>query len=345
MRFSYACILGRKSPLVQSAYQRMLRRDRGRSAAEDLWLAYLAWCVGRLSFAEEIHRSVARQFPGTIEAQTAEREAAFIAAMEDGSLRRQLSSLVDRLQLDAAAGPVVIAPISSRYLELYGLWKQQAGQHLRGSLVLLALDQPATALAGPGVQTVDLSRWFGFGADGKIEDYSRRHLWILRVMVMRELATRGHAILSLDLDAIVVGDVQAMLTSLPPADIVIQRDYSIPVDVARQLGFVLCCGFFYLQPSVAVLGFFDRYVDQTIAELDDQTSINHMLAESGITGRADLPTCMTFAALGLRWACPDPSLVSRDIHSGTVVRHFDQLRFGLEIKGIAEAMNLKMPGT
>ena len=343
MRLSYACILGRRSPQVQRAYQRMLRRDRDQSAAENVWLAFLAWCVGDLRFSAELNRSTAERYPGTPEAQIAAREASFTAAILDGSLRLQLASAIDRLQLNDTAGPVVLAPVSSRFLELYGLWKQQASLHLRGPVVLLGLDAQATALAGPGVQVIDLSAWFGFDSTGKIEDYSRRHLWILRVMILRELAARGHAILSLDLDAIVLGDVQAMLDALPASDLVIQRDYSIPVDVARQLGFVLCCGFFSLQPSPAVLSLLDRYVDQTIAELDDQTAINHLLAEGGLTGRTDLPTCMTFTAQGLRWALPDASLVSREVGSGAVVRHFDQKRQSLDIAGIAQAMNLTMP--
>ena len=346
LRSAYAFILARRSRWARRAFARMWRRDRHRGADDNLLLAYTAWCMGRLRLSQRINRRTARRFPGTIAAEKALREARFAAAILDGSLRRQLAAAADALHgLRDAAQPLILAPVSGSYLELYRLWNRQVCKHLRGPIVLLALDETAVKLAGvePGTEAIDLSAWFGFDAAGKIDDYSPRHIWVLRVMILRELALRGHTVLSLDLDAIVLGDAMAMLDDLPEADIVVQRDYSIPVDVARRLGFVLCCGFMYLRPTAATIAFLDRYVEQTIAELDDQTAINHLLAEAPLEGRTDAADCMSFRALGLKWVCPDPALVSREVDLGSVVRHFDQKRQGLDIAGIAAAMELALP--
>ena len=133
-------------------------------------------------------------------------------------------------------------------------------KHAPGPFLLLALD-PSAARLLPPEDTLDLSPYFGFDAAGRIDDYSKRHLWILRVFLLRALAARGHTVLSLDLDAVFVGDLAPLLAALPPADIVVQQDYSIPIDVARKLGFILCCGFLLIRPSPAVLAFLDRYVE------------------------------------------------------------------------------------
>ena len=346
LRSSYAFLLARESRWAQRAFVRMWRRDRDRTADDNLLLAYTAWCLGRLRLSELINRRTARLFGGSAEAETARREADFAASILDGSLRDRLAAAVDALLLSRdAEEPILLAPVSGRYLELYRLWSQQVRAHLPGPVLLLAMDQAAAALAGsePRVETIDLSGWFGFDTTGRIEDYSRRHLWILRVMILRELVWRGHTVLSLDLDAIVLGDVMAMLRGLPAADVVVQRDYSIPVDVARKLGFILCCGFMYLRPTAATRAFLDRYVAQTIAELDDQTAINHLLVEAPLEERIDRSDAMTFRALGMRWVCPSPALVSREVDSGSVVRHFDQKRQSLDVRGIAAAMKLTVP--
>ncbi len=171
---------------------------------------------------------------------------------------------------------------------------------------------------------MDLSPYFGFDSAGRIDDYSKRHLWILRVFLLRALAARGHTVLSLDLDAVFVGDLAPLLATLPPADIVAQQDYSIPIDVARRLGFILCCGFLLIRPSPTVLAFLDRYVEATAHELDDQTALNHLLLAAGLTNKQTNPTHMSFTSMGLRWVCPAPTLISRDIDYGTVLRHFQQ---------------------
>ncbi len=342
LRLSYTCILGRQSPHVQRAYLRILRRVSGRGATaqadEHLWLAYLAWCIGRLPLAALLNRRTARRFPAI--AATAQRESAFAEAIISGSLRVALSNAVDALNLPSGE-PVTLVPISTRYRDLYRIWRQQADRHSSGIIVHLAMDTgPAAFLPSPA-HIIDLSPWFGFNAAGTVDDYSRRHLWILRVFTLRELILRGHPILSLDLDAILLGDVTAMLNEFAAADIVIQQDHSIPVDVARQLGFVLCCGFFYLRPSAALNTFLDRYAAQTVAELDDQTAINHLLAASPPVHREVQPDRMTFETCGLRWLCPDTSLVSRELNSGSVVRHFIQPPHTLDVPAIIAAMNLQ----
>ena len=123
---------------------------------------------------------------------------------------------------------------------------------------------------------------------------------------------------------ILVGDLEPLLKSLPPADIIAQKDYSIPIDVARRQGFIVCCGFVLFRPSKAVEDFLDRYVKATICELDDQTAINHLLRDSGIRNLREESEWISFRSQGIAWVLPSTASISREIGSGTVVRHFQQ---------------------
>lgn len=329
LRLSYACILARRSRVARNAFAHLLRRNRSRSPADNLWLAYTAWCFGRLPLSQRINDRTAALYPNTPEGRIAEREGAFAASITEGALQRTLATAMTNLDLPGSPaapstdGLLTIVPVSSRYLPLFHLWDAQRKEHCPGLLLVLALDSAAAACL-PGEHTLDLSPYFGFDAAGRIEDYSRRHLWILRVFLLCEFVCRGHTVLSLDLDAIFVGDLSPLLAALPPADVVVQQDYSIPVDVARKLGFIVCCGFLLIRPSSAVLAFLDRYVEATVLELDDQTSLNHLLLEGGISDKQVTSTYLSFRSQGLRWVCPDPALISRDIDYGTVLRHFQQ---------------------
>jgi hypothetical protein len=68
----------------------------------------------------------------------------------------------------------------------------------------------------------------------------------------------------------------------------------------------------------------DRYMTRVILELDDQIAINHLVEEAGIVGKRVMPTYMSFVSAGVTFICPDPSLVSRSLESGSVIRHFQQ---------------------
>jgi hypothetical protein len=257
-----------------------------------------------------------------------------------------IAKMIDSLPLRHGED-VIVVTAGQRYLELFELWLEQAHKHVNGHILGIAMDQAAFAAMNEALDgcVIDLSPFFVFDERGKIQERPRQVLWILRVLLLREIVGRGHRLLSIDLDAVVVADLAPMLNNLPEADIVVQQDYSIPVDVARQLGFVLCCGFMVFSPTPATNSFLDRYVRRTMHELDDQLAINHMIEEAGVKNVTRTTESMSFQADGVRWVCPDKSLVSRDITCGSVVRHFqqrnqtmDELRAQLGLLPQAEAL-------
>jgi hypothetical protein len=207
-------------------------------------------------------------------------------------------------------------------------------------LLVLALDHRAAAILGndKGCAFVDLSRYFRTDDAGRLVDASRRQLWPFRVAIIRHLLALGFPVVSLDVDAMIVGDLNAMIAGFPRCDIAVQQDYSIPMEVARRFGFILCCGFMAIASNDGTLRFFDRYLERTILELDDQTALNHLLAEEGLTDLNRQADYLTFDSLGLKWLCPATALVSRTLRQGRVIRHFQQL--GESVAAIERAIGI-----
>ncbi len=321
----YAVLLSNHSIVTRCIYVRLLRRELDRTADDNFWLAAMAQRLDRPRLAAAIYRRTGQQNHTKEELAVARAMAGLTESIVSGSIYKEVSASVDALKL-MPGEEVVVVPAGSNYLPLFELWLEQAKRHLRGRILGLALDAGASAKLGSSLNgsVIDLSPYFVFDVDGQIHERARNGLWILRVLVLRELVSRGHRVVSLDLDAVVFSDLQAMLDGFPEADLVAQQDYSIPMEVARKLGFVLCCGFMVLRPTDATKAFLDRYAERTMVELDDQLAINHMLAAAGVTERVTTANYFTFRSNGVIILCPDKSLVSRDIGHGSVVRHFQQ---------------------
>jgi hypothetical protein len=325
LRLHYSFLMVRHSQRAKDLYAKLLRTDLDRSAEANFALAVIAYRFERYHLAALIDRRTARQTHPPVPIAVAKIMARFDEAIISGDIYTIVSTMVDRLALQPNEDLTLVAA-GERYLGLFGLWLEQARKHIDGRIFGLAMDQTAftamTSALDGGV--IDLSSFFVFDEQNKIDDRCRQVLWILRVLFLRELVSRGHRVLSIDLDAVAMADLTPMLKALPEADIVAQQDYSIPLDVARELGFVLCCGFMVFFPTPATNGFLDRYAQRTIYELDDQASVNHLIQAAGVTDRVTTAESMSFRASGVRWVCPAKSLVSRDISTGKVIRHFHQ---------------------
>jgi hypothetical protein len=340
-RFTYACMMERKSARTQSIVAGLLRRELDRSPDTNLWLAKICWSLGRLRLAALIYRRTERQSGASTQARVAATMMLLAETIRNNDAYKLISAAVDGLGLpEKLEEPIVFAPVSRRYFDLFELWTEQIDQRVRGPRVVLALDENSAERLRRefDCRVIDLSAYFVFHDGGVIDKWCRNNLWILRVMVLRELIARGYSVLSLDLDAVVIGDLEGLIASLPASDIVAQVDYSIPVDVARELGFILCCGFMLIRANAATKAFFDSYCQWTTEEMDDQLGINHLLLNAGVRNVVRNSLCMQFDSAGVSWVCPDKSLVSRDLSYGTVIRHFQ--RAGETIEQLREGLGL-----
>ncbi|HEY4045959.1 MAG TPA: putative nucleotide-diphospho-sugar transferase [Acidobacteriaceae bacterium] len=312
----------------------MIKRERNASAATTLSLADVAWRLGERSLAEVLAARAGNAGATPAQLSVAAAQQKFARVIRDGTLVCTLGA-----SLDAACRrfnphyPIVIVLVSSRYLEIFALWKRQLDLNVSdGQLLVIALDEAATETLRQTSQctVVDLSYMLQFDSSGGMKDHSKRHMWVCRVMILKYFISLGYTVISLDVDALLVGSLSRLLDTLPRFDILAQRDRSIPMDVTRKLGFILCCGFLMIRPTPETVTFMTEYLSQTILELDDQTALNHLLAENTIANRLQGALSLSFQSRGISWVCPDPSLVSRDLNYGDVIRHFYAENQGLD---------------
>jgi len=323
-RLSYALLLSRKSRTSQTLFERLLKRDFGKDAAIDIEIAEMAMRLGNPSLGKDLLQKVAQRDQGhaSVVAETMHR---YLTQILDGTVSNILHRQIEALALGSGSR-VTIITLSGHYLEMFELWKEQALKYVDQRFLVIALDSKAVEIASrlECCRVLDISSYFLFDANGKINPHSRHLLWVLRSLILKTLLERGHTVYSMDIDAVAVANLDAMLATLPQADIIAQEDFSIPMDVARKQGFILCCGFMVFHPTTATLVFMKRFADQVILELDDQLALNHQIAEAGIRDMETQPTHRRFSVDGAVIVCPDKQRVSRDVSYGTVVRHFQQ---------------------
>ena len=321
-RLQYALMMAPRTD-AHRLLDRVLQRNVDTTPELRIELAAMATAVDRTPLANDLLSQAAAGAQDSFTADAARKLLALNLGIADGSLEAAIAAKIDALDLPTSGDIITLVPVSSRYLDLWQMWLEQVRKHVGGQVVAMAMDDAALANLHE-VHTVDVRDYFAWDADGSLHPRTRGVLWYLRVLYLRELVRRGQTVLVLDLDAIPVSDLALMLENLPAGNVVAQKDHSIPMDVDRQLGFVLCCGFMLWRPSVATTTLLDRFTAETAIERDDQLALNHLLSRAGITNQREDARSMQFGSAGVHFVCPAPALVSRTLTSGSVVRHFHQ---------------------
>ncbi len=340
-RLRYALMMANKTQPARTRqlFERMLQSNSNLPARLLIELAAMATVTAQPAEAARLLLAATEDAaPGSHMADVAQKLLRVNMGIADGSLQTYLAAAITALALPVAA-PVTLVPVSGKYLELWELWLGQVRKHVGRHVVAMAMDDAALAalLAEEDVSVIDVRQFFSWNEKGHLHPHTRGVLWYLRVLLLHSLVQKGHAVLVLDLDALPVGDLAPLLQEMRTADVVAQEDHSIPMDVDRQLGFVLCCGFMFWRPSPAAEALLRHYVLATAIERDDQLALNHLLTQEGIEPEEG-PHDRRFGSGDVCFMRPDPSLVSRSLHSGAIIRHFHQQ--GQSVEEIRSTLNL-----
>ena len=322
-RIIYALKLSAGEEWAHTTVDRMLVSERHASVQADRDLAELAFAMGKYDEVVKLCRASIEHFPGADEVGELDRFASFAVELAEQRLLTNLRREIAALGLDAGE-PLVVTPVSSRFMPLFAIWQRQLLRYAGArTLVVIALDQQAVAmLRADGFHVLDLSRHFFVHSRGSLARLSKKTLWVLRVFVLRAMLELGHEVLSLDTDAMLVGEIDALFDRLPEADLYSQQDFSIPVDVARRWGMILCCGTMLLRSTEPMRRFLALYTAQCCIELDDQTAINHLLMGLGIKKWIHSEEYLESHSAPLRVICPSVELISRQLDQGRYCRHF-----------------------
>lgn len=327
-RLSYALMMSHRlqPDRTDALFHQILERNQAVTAEQSLLIAEMATRIGNNSAALDLLKQAVERSLDIDTRTAAERLLETAVTFGDGSLQSAIRSAMRALQL-AAGERVVLTSLSGAYCDMFVLWLEQVRKHIGSRVVILAMDDAAINAATPEhhVSVVDARRYFAWSASGVLHPQARGVLWLIRTLHLRELVASGHGTLVLDLDAMPVGDVWELVRMQGECDVVAQLDHSIPMDVDREFGFVLCCGFMFWQGTPAAQALLDDFSKAAQVERDDQLALNHLLARRGITPLQKHEHGSHFTSAGVRFACPDESLVSRSLHTGSVVRHFHQV--------------------
>ncbi len=348
-RLRYGLLMAHRAhgPACHRMLQQLIRKNRDAHADLLIELAMMAVSIEAPDTARELQAKASERAVERYTADAARRLQAVQTATDDGTLPQRMGHMVDALALPPGE-LLTLVPVSSRYLELWQLWLQQTQRHVPGVIVAMAMDDAALESLEPvhGVAAVDAREFFTWGDEGRLHPHTRGVLWYVRVLLLQALVERGHPVLVLDLDAIAVSDLQPLLDAHAAADVIAQQDRSLPMDVTREIGFVICCGFMLWRPTAPARALLKRYAQESAVERDDQLALNHILARDGLSGQTRDAAAMRFTSANVLFVCPDPSLVSRDQASGTVVRHFHQTgQTTAELRRAMAIVGSETPGT
>jgi hypothetical protein len=211
-RFAYPLQMCGDDPRASGFLAKLIRRNLDRSADGNLWLASIARRIGRPKLAISIYKRTRRRIDAA--SVTAGVLSDLVESLVDRSIYPEIAEAAESLQLQSSPNdPLILVPLSDRYFPLFELWWEQARKHIRGRFVVLAMDPVARQklLHGFDCSVLDVSRYFCYTEQGLLNRHCKGSLWILRVLILRELVARGHTVVSLDLDAIRHFDTEGFL--------------------------------------------------------------------------------------------------------------------------------------
>jgi hypothetical protein len=103
-------------------------------------------------------------------------------------------------------------------------------------------------------------------------------LWKQRLTVFNDLIEKGVEFIHSDSDAVWLKNPLAPGSSaIQDEDLVFSQGTFWPPDIFLQLGFVLCCGWFWVKPSAGARAFFRDLIEDVASTGDDQISVNRLL--------------------------------------------------------------------
>ena len=111
-------------------------------------------------------------------------------------------------------------------------------------------------------------------------------LWIHRTDVLLELLEAGFHLIHSDADAIWRKNPLDAFIHDKGHDLIFSPGTYWPLDVHREWGFVLCCGFFYARSNAKTLAFFVELAKAVRIDRDDQVSLNRLLLARGLAWEA-----------------------------------------------------------
>lgn len=116
----------------------------------------------------------------------------------------------------------------------------------------------------------------------RICDINHGAIWIHRINIIKEILEYGYNVVHSDADAVWLKNPLYDYIYNQPYDIVFSQGTYWPKHIHKEFGFVLCCGFFYLQANKNTLEFINKVAIDVVSSNDDQVSCNDYMLKNNI---------------------------------------------------------------
>ncbi len=305
-------------------YSRLLRALRksspGKAPAQlTLMAARVALALGRFPAAAVLYRSVLADSEFADEAECALRRIGWQKRSEFRDKAVEVAASIS----PRSPKKLFLVPLDSSRRELFQIWLDAVRKSdSRGLVLVLAIDEGVrTAVISENIIVCDhfLDLFVrrpgaGLGSNGM------SNLWIARVNLISALLEAGYEVLSFDVDCVPVSSIASLWPEPLSPDILVQQDFSIPVDVARRVGFVICCGLMWCLPTAPAKRLLSELCREVEFYLDDQIAINKMIFD--VKPKIEKLKIGRLVSIDrARVFLPDVARLSRRLHEGAVIRH------------------------
>lgn len=215
---------------------------------------------------------------------------------------------------------IIITFTDRKFLPIFNIFYHHFEKHALDNLLVIALDQYSyEATCRLGIRTFFIEY-----------DFSDKYLfWKFRLDVINQIFQYSKKnILHTDADCFWFKNILAELkTNMVNEnyDLVAHIAYGHPIQIVEKIGFVMCCGLYYLKYNDKNRMFIDRVIAQDISYVDDQVYFNAYIYynHKTISETVDSPIMLKDIVLkdGFKVGILKNTMVSRTFHPNLYCFH------------------------
>lgn len=161
---------------------------------------------------------------------------------------------------------IVLTFTDKNFLPIFNIFYYHFERHGLDNLLVISLDQYTyEAMTYMGVRTILIEY-----------DLTDKYLfWKFRLDIINQIFKHSRKnILHTDVDCLWFKNILVELRKLQDYDLVGHIAYGHPRQIVEKIGFVMCCGLYYLKYNNKNCGLIDKIMAQDISYVDDQVYFN-----------------------------------------------------------------------
>ena len=243
-----------------------------------------------------------------------------------GTPETYFKALGEKIATESELKDIVVVCLSNGFFDVIDIWMDCYEKNRWGEVVFLCFDNESLlkvkARGYRGVHLFEKSKITESSTAKRPPNLLMDLVWVARTNVILGILLSGKNVLQCDGDAFWYSCPSKLWSDSTDVDAYFQIDISIPRDIQRSWGFILCCGFYYIKNSPSSIAFYQDFVEVTRRYMHDQIGLNVYLHELGTRwipsedGGYSAKTPHGLQIVGL-----NKNVVSRNLETGSVIRH------------------------